>query len=299
MSFSERLKHRLIDLVRRGPRTVLWPSELVNFGNLLYLWLQAARRQWAGEDVRVRATAPASKWRAAFPEIWDHLVLPGADVRFSDLREHGDFQRLGRDYDRAAVQRFCTDYVNDAPGVVSFQREADDFRVQDTSTIVVNVRRGDYYSNPEINARYGFDVLGYLSEALRRLPVGGIERVHLISDDLSWCRTNLASPVASLGAQLTAASNVDPIRDFALLTMSRRLIITNSTFSYWGAYAASTRFADSLVVAPRFHTRDWLGGASCHLLPEWNVVDGFTSVRDSPGSRSRLSPEMPGLSTLP
>ena len=54
-----------------------------------------------------------------------------------------------------------------------------------------------------------------------------------------------------------------PHEHFRALASARRLIITNSTFSYWGAYVSNVRYGDNhgLVYAPWFHRRDIDGGA--------------------------------------
>ncbi|MDT1904142.1 hypothetical protein FPK34_25985, partial [Acinetobacter baumannii] len=57
---------------------------------------------------------------------------------------------------------------------------------------VVNVRRGDYYSVPEHRAKYGMDIRGYLSAALRALGAPADSPVVLGSDDPAWCVENLS-----------------------------------------------------------------------------------------------------------
>ncbi len=70
----------------------------------------------------------------------------------------------------------------------------------------------------------------------------------------------------------------------AMLSNAPRLILANSTFSYWGGYLSSWRFGSpARVVAPWFHIRTDLGGAAWQLDPRWSVVEDIPSNWALPG----------------
>ena len=41
--------------------------------------------------------------------------------------------------------------------------------VVDENSLVINIRRGDYYSVPQINEFFGIDTVTYVEEALKKL----------------------------------------------------------------------------------------------------------------------------------
>lgn len=61
--------------------------------------------------------------------------------------------------------------------------------------------------------------------------------------------------------------------DFAELAAARRLILTNSTFSYWGALVGDARTPGRRVLAPRQHERGPGGVALNHLPRAWHLLD--------------------------
>lgn len=268
--------------VRRDQRIVYWPRPVMRFGNLLYLWLQADIQQRAGRDARVLLVDGFRGWEDAFPEAFGALCLAPEAVRFLDRRELGTFQGFGTHYGADDMTHFVRRYLLPSPGLTGFRAVAEQGGLVGASTIVVNVRRGDYYSVPEYRERYGFDVRGYCLAAVReQLEWRHAERVMFISDDVEWCLEGLGDEVGRLGLAVDAQADRDPQRDFASLCWSDRLILANSTFSYWGGYVSTVRAGESgLVVAPWFHARDWLGGKSFHLHPRWRIIEGFHDAED-------------------
>jgi hypothetical protein len=96
----------------------------------------------------------------------------------------------------------------------------------------------------------------------------------VVSDDSGWCRENLSWLVGA--ADAVEFSHNGPQRDLARLASASRLILANSTFSYWGAYISDVVHDGSAgsVVAPRFHVRDLEQGRAWQLDPRWQVIDG-------------------------
>jgi hypothetical protein len=258
-------------VVRRGPRTVLWTEPRLGLGNFLYHWLQVSKLREAGGQVVALRIPEMEPWLPFFPEIERDYTVPRDEVRITDRRQPGFFQGWGVHYWPEHVERFVADLLRQT----TLPLQAD----LDTERVVVNVRRGDYFE-PSFASRYAFDQEAYLRVALDRAArVGGpARRIHVVSDDIAWCRTTLGW----LGddAEVTFASDVPtPADDFATLISARRLVLTNSTFGYWAAHLSNGLHGDNHqdVVAPWFHDRTMWSGASYHLNPAWTVV------RDIPG----------------
>lgn len=255
-------------IIRRGNRTVLFPPQGVRFGNFLYYWLQANARQRRGEDFFVLWTPDMEPWLQQLPLIADRLVLRPESVRIPDRRDGSSYQRFGVDFSREELHEFIREYMVGTPLLGT-----------PTATprlVTVNVRRGDYYSNPEVRGLYGFDIRGYLEVALPRALVGGgeIGTLRVVSDDVRWCELKLddllrrhAPSVEYLPPTDSAAAN------FRTVATSQRIIGTNSTFTYWAGYVCNVLFGeDSHVIMPDFHGRHKNGGRAYQHDPDWDIV---------------------------
>lgn len=251
------VKDAIVGRLRIGNRLILWtPDHGLGFGNFLYLWMHAHVRQAAGDDYRVLVTEPMRPWVDRFPDV-EPLVLASTDVRVIDKREWGTtsrlYQRFGIDFTREQLQSFIRERLVSAP-VMADLPQVD---------VVLNVRRGDYYSRPDFRERYGLDIRAYAHAALA--AAGDVVRVAVVSDDPEWCRANLDLPSPTFLPP-------DPVEHFRAVCGARTLIGTNSTFSYWGGYVGDVLHGQRRVVMPAFHARSLPGGLADQLDSRWTTV---------------------------
>lgn len=87
----------------------------------------------------------------------------------------------------------------------------------------LHIRRGDYLKNPQIHSPCSLD---YYKEAMT-LTSGP---VFVFSDDIEWAKHNLT------GDRLHFVDNKDEIESFRLMLGATDSIISNSSFSWWGAW---------------------------------------------------------------
>lgn len=83
---------RVMGLVRRGPRTVVWTERGIHLGNFPYHWMRAYTGQRQGRDVHALRTPEMERWLAAFPTAAPDLLIAREDVRPTDRRETGYFR---------------------------------------------------------------------------------------------------------------------------------------------------------------------------------------------------------------
>ena len=259
----ERAYTHTADRLRRGDRTVIMtPPAGLRFGNWLYLWLNAHERSRNGAPTLVLYVPAMEPWLEAFPALRS-LTIARDRMRFHDRREWDEqswHQKFGDDFSRAALRAFIAEML--APFI----------RPDRTDAVVLNIRRGDYYSNPGLRERYGFDQLGYLSSALQATGIS--ERALVVSDDMDWCRENLDSLIRQSHQEVDYAEP-GAVSNFTAIAAARTLIGTNSTFSYWGGYIADALHEDAMIVMPRFHARIDENTDAYQLDPEWTIIDGF------------------------
>ena len=117
-----------------------------------------------------------------------------------------------------------------------------------SNSISLHVRRGDYVTSKEVNSYLGIIPLDYYREAIKRI-VAAIPDAHffVFSDDPGWVRANISTdhPIT----YVTHNGADKDYEDLRLMANCRHHIIANSSFSWWGAWLAST--PEQIVYAPQ------------------------------------------------
>jgi hypothetical protein len=122
-------------------------------------------------------------------------------------------------------------------------RATDDFPFLKNSTVgAINVRRGDYLTQP---TRHPVVTLDYINEAYKHLPF--CDKIIVLSDDITWCKENIVLP------NLVFVENYRDCEALWLLSLCDHFIISNSSFSWWGAYLS--RSDNKIVISPE----TWFG----------------------------------------
>jgi hypothetical protein len=111
-------------------------------------------------------------------------------------------------------------------------------------TVALHVRRGDYLALNHV-----FNVLTpkYYKDALSGF--GTVDGIIIVSDDIPWCKENLAH----IHENVVFSPFADELHDFVLLYLSRNTIVANSSFSWWAAFLGrlhSGKDGRGAVVAP-------------------------------------------------
>ena len=108
--------------------------------------------------------------------------------------------------------------------------------------VSLHVRRGDYLQlqeyHPVQTAEYYLESLRSLSELI------SVSQVLCFSDDPDWCDEHLAA----LDQRVFVVRGQDDVLDLALMTLCDHHIISNSSFSWWGAWLG--RNPDKIVIVP-------------------------------------------------
>ncbi|MCR8674302.1 alpha-1,2-fucosyltransferase [Micrococcus sp. HG099] len=260
-------KSSVLRLVRHG-RPVAWVPDWMNLGNLLYMGKWAYDDRDAGR--RVLLHPKHEKTVGLFPALREGLFITPEEVRFTDQRVmpwSGQQDAPRNEFtDPEPDAQFIEDLLlhgspltEDVPGI-------DD-------SIVVNVRRGDYYSVPEYNAEYGMNQREYVRAAVAASVADGgrPDRIIVISDGMTWCREHLSGVLDPIAT--TLYQDGDVAHDLRHLIHARRLVLPNSTFSYWGGYIGDVAHPGREVTAPWFFSRAQDGGMATQLRHHWRRID--------------------------
>ncbi|MBR3466886.1 MAG: glycosyltransferase family 92 protein [Bacteroidales bacterium] len=140
--------------------------------------------------------------------------------------------------------------------------------------VCVNVRRGDYIEHE----RFGFRVLtAEQISTILDIHFADYKRVLFVSDDIPWCRDNFKGERYVFADKHKDGKTWPPAIDLYLQTLCRGNVISNSTFSWWGAYLNSRT---EKVVCPW----PWFASGSHkpympHILPDGWIKHQTDGVR--------------------
>ena len=120
--------------------------------------------------------------------------------------------------------------------------------MQNTASVSLHVRRGDYVTNPLTSAWHGICGLDYYRDAIGVIE-SRIESPHyfVFSDDMAWATANL-----QIDKPVTYVSHNDEttaVNDLMLMASCQHHIIANSSFSWWGAWLNPKK--EKWVVRPK------------------------------------------------
>lgn len=121
--------------------------------------------------------------------------------------------------------------------------------------IALHVRRTDYLTNPNHTA-LGLD---YYKKALKQFD--DTSSVLVLSDDPEWCKEQELFS----GDRFMISESADQYVDLCLMSLCKKHIIANSSFSWWGAWISGSND----VISPI----EWFGEGNKHketkdLIPE-------------------------------
>ncbi|MCX6308292.1 MAG: alpha-1,2-fucosyltransferase, partial [Bacteroidia bacterium] len=123
--------------------------------------------------------------------------------------------------------------------------------MENRNTISLHVRRGDYFSEDHINW-YGVCDVAYYEKAINQLSEGKPDcKIFVFSDEPEWVKANLHLPVDHVFVE---NETIHPYWLIWLMSRCRDHIISNSSFSWWGAYMG--KHPEKRVIAPKV----WMKG---------------------------------------
>ena len=118
------------------------------------------------------------------------------------------------------------------------------------TTCSIHVRRGDYLNYPDIHPQQPED---YWHKAQLVIEKNNNINTYIVfSDDITWCINN-KQLFNKTGKRVVFMQGRTDMDDFIAMTLCHHNIITNSTFSWWGAWL--NKNTNKVVVMPKL----WFG----------------------------------------
>jgi hypothetical protein len=119
--------------------------------------------------------------------------------------------------------------------------------IQDSNSVCVHIRRGDYVSDTQTHIIHGLCNLNYYTNAIELIKKEtDAPHFFVFSDDMTWAKSNLniGFPTTFIDHNNTKTS----YEDFRLMSLCKNHIIANSSFSWWSAWLSE--YKDKIVLTP-------------------------------------------------
>ncbi len=128
--------------------------------------------------------------------------------------------------------------------------------------VSIHVRRGDYLTYAD---KHPSPPLHYFQQAIEQF---GDSQFMVFSDDIQWCHKNFK------GDRFYFSDSKDPWADLRAMALCRDNIISNSTFSWWGAWLNNND--EKIVVTP--DEQNWFGPGNKHLDVKDLIPETWTRI---------------------
>ncbi len=133
-------------------------------------------------------------------------------------------------------------------------------KINQSQSVSIHVRRGDYAKHP---LHGGICTKEYYLQAVKFiLDTVDNPQFFVFSDDINWCKENLAIKDASF---INGNNGENSYKDMQLMSLCKHNIIANSSFSWWGAWLNPN--PTKMIIAPK----KWFNDPKINikdLLPE-------------------------------
>lgn len=107
--------------------------------------------------------------------------------------------------------------------------------IKHTNSVGIHVRRGDYLKYPEY---MNLGESQYYNKAIEHIKSQEEGKItwFVFSNDIEWCKQNLPFNDCDSCVYITNNTGVDSYKDMQLMASCKKLIIANSSFSWWAGY---------------------------------------------------------------
>ena len=187
------------------------------------------------------------------------------ELYFKIMSFFGIYMWLGKEYKQISIRKHknyyidgfyqCAKYFDDIRDIIidefipKVQREKSNQAlyklIEETNSICVTIRRGDYVSNPKYKERFFVCDEQYFYRASNEIKeLVENPTFFVFSDDIEWAKDNI-----KFGENTYYESGNDSVEEkLRLMSSCKHFIISNSSFSWWAQYLSDTK--EKIVVAP-------------------------------------------------
>ena len=120
--------------------------------------------------------------------------------------------------------------------------------ISSCNSVSLHVRRGDYANNQKTLEIHGLCSVDFYKEAIAYIDKTVSNPIYYIfSDDIEWAKNNIK--ISSLCHYINHNNGKESYNDMRLISLCKSHIISNSTFSWWGAWLSVSN--NKIVIMPK------------------------------------------------
>lgn len=162
---------------------------------------------------------------------YNELIFEHKEILPQDKLKIGGFFQSWKYFEDIKYQLISTYFIPSNKVIQSLSK----YDVSPNS-LGISVRRGDYLM---LQQNHCVLDISYYQEAINKYFTNNIDQIFIFTDDLDWCKHTFGNEVTyvqdDIGTQLF------------LMTKMKHLIISNSTFAWWGAYLNQN---NGIIISP-------------------------------------------------
>lgn len=183
------------------------------------------------------------------PGLYDNL-----DYKSTNYNFHGYFQS----------EKYWAPYQESIRAALRFKKEFVDqlrrkfYLAFKKRTIAISIRRGDYVDNPNYEL---LPITYYITSLFEHFPDWRSYNIIVFSDDIPYCKVHF-----DCVDNVFFAENNTAIEDICLMSQCDHFILSNSSFSFWGAYLGEKR--KTKIIRPAHYFRGELA-KTCDTKDFW------------------------------
>lgn len=208
-------------------------KEIINLSGNENLWFKVRRR------LGIQVNRPINYYMERAAAVYDVSALkPSKDIYFEGYWQNSRYFDKNR---QAILSNFKLKKDFQENNIVARYLS----EIHSVESVSLHVRRGDYLLAK--NQRHNICDLDYYKRAILRMQ-SMIECdcvFFIFSDDISWCQDNFYF----LNNKVFIVNTNTSVHDLELMKNCKHNIISNSTFSWWGAWL--NEFDRKVVIAPK------------------------------------------------
>jgi hypothetical protein len=137
--------------------------------------------------------------------------------------------------------------------------------------LAIHVRRGDYFTNPETRKFHGLCSVNYFMTAIGcvQKDIVQLKRVLVFTDSPELVKSEFGTQEGFV--YVSDYGEISELATLKLMSKAQSIVISNSSFSWWGAWLCKQKNPNAIVVAPN----PWFSSNQnvSDLLPQdWVVI---------------------------